>query len=251
MDCQDNYEASKNIMESPKMPKQKVEQKHPLVKFYNKKPQDVVDGEHTEICKGMLTFYLRQLNPYSCSVASVSIVLNTILARMNKTHMSIPIDQEQLLLKVPTANWKEKVSIPGFQGKHGLSIQELGMVVKATLKAFEIPYKKINTIPIHERLKNLKKEKSLLFSLLMKFCKEKNHYIIAHFTQGVYTGDWFGGHISPVGSFDPENRRVLILDVDEHIDAPYWVSFDIFFEGLVGKTKTIGPKEGGYVSISI
>jgi hypothetical protein len=238
-------------MEPRKMPNQKVEQKHPEVKFYDIKPQDIVEGECTEISKGMLTFYSRQLNPFSCSVASVSIVLNTILARMNKIKVSNPIDQEQLLLKVNTANWREKVSIPGFHGEHGLSIHELGMVVKATLKAFKVPYKKINTIPIHERLKNLKKEKSRLFSVLMKFCTEKNHYIIAHFTQGVYSGDWFGGHISPVGSFDTENRRVLILDVDEHIEAPYWVSFDLFFEGLVGKTKTIGPKEGGYVSISI
>jgi hypothetical protein len=188
-----NYEASKTIMEPRKMPNQKDEQKHPKVKSYNTKTLDVVAGEHTEMCKGMLTFYLRQLNPYSCSVASVSIVLNTILARMNKIQASNPIDQEQLLLKVPTANWREKVSISGFHGKHGLSIYELGMVVKSTLKAFKIPYKKINTVPIHERLKNLEKEKSRLFSLLMKFYTEKNHYIIAHFTQGVYTGDWFGG----------------------------------------------------------
>jgi hypothetical protein len=238
-------------MESRKMPNQKFEPKHPGATSCKPKPQDMVDGEQTEVCTGMLTFYFRQLNPYSCSVASVAIVLNTILAGMNKIQMSNPIDQEQLLLKVPTANWREKVSISGFHGKHGLSIQELGMVVKAALKTFKISYKKINTIPIHERLKNLEEEKSRLFSFLVKLCTEKNHYIIAHFTQGVYTGDWFGGHISPVGSFDPENRRVLIVDVDEHTEAPYWVSFDIFFEGLVGKAKEIGPKEGGYVSISI
>jgi hypothetical protein len=68
----------------------------------------------------MLTFYFRQLNPYSCSVASVA----------------------------------------------------------------KIPYKKIDIIPINERLKKSRKREIIFFSLLMKFCTEKNHYIIAHFTQG-------------------------------------------------------------------
>jgi hypothetical protein len=233
------------------MSNQNFESKIPGTKTLCSKPTDADNRGQTEICTEMLTFYLRQLNPYSCSVASVAIVLNTILARLNKIRTFTPIDQEQLLLKVPTANWRERVSMAGFHGKHGLSITALGMVVEAALKAFKIPYKKVNTIPIHGKLKNLEKEKARLFSLLMKICTEPNLYIIAHFTQGVYTGDWFGGHISPVGSFDPETRRVLILDVDEHTDSPYWVPFDLFFDGLMGESKTIGPKRGGYVSITI
>lgn len=216
------------------------------------RPSDAKSHEHSGNCNGMLTYYLRQINPYSCSVASVAIVLNTIIARMNNNIKMIkPIDQEQLLSKVQTANWKQRVSMEGFHGKHGLSILELGTVVKAALKTFEIPYKKVITTPLHAKLKNLEKEKNRLFSLLIKICMETNLYIIAHFTQGVYTGDWFGGHISPVGSFDRETGRVLILDVDEETDAPYWIPFDIFFEGLLGETKKIGPKEGGYVSIII
>jgi hypothetical protein len=238
-------------MESRKMPNQKFEPKHPGTKPCYSKPANADNIGQTEICTGMLTFYLRQLNPYSCSVASVAIVINTLLARMSTGHMIEPIDQEQLLSKVRTVNWRERVSIDGFQGKHGLSIIELGMVVKAALKAFKIPFMKVNTTPIHGKLKNLEKEKARLFSLLMQIYTEQNHYIIAHFTQGVYTGDWFGGHISPVGSFDPETHCVLILDVDEHTEEPYWVPFDLFFEGLTGETKTIGPKEGGYVCITI
>jgi hypothetical protein len=239
-------------MERLKMPNQKLEPKQPGAKPGNSKTTHATDSEQlSEFFTRMLTFYRKQLNPYSCSVASVAIVLNSILAGMNKMQMINPIDQEQLLSKVRTANWRERVSIPGFHGKHGLSVIELGMVVQAALKAFKIQYKKINTTLLHERLKNPEEEKTRLFSLLMKICAENNQYIIAHFTQGVFIGDWFGGHISPVGSFDPETRRVLILDVDEDIGPYYWVPFDIFFEGLMGKAKTIGPKEGGYVSISL
>jgi len=69
--------------------------------------------------------------------------------------------------------------------------------------------------------------------------------------QGVFTGDYFGGHISPIGAFDPVGSRVLILDVDKDTENPYWVPFELFFEGLVGESKTIGPKGGGYVSIFV
>jgi hypothetical protein len=232
------------------MPNQKLELKQSEIKLCNSKTSDSIHREPSDVCTEMLSFYVRQVNPYSCSVASVAIVLNTILARLNK-RQPISINHAQLLSKVRKANWKEKVSIPGFHGKHGLTVLELGIVVKATLEAFDIPYKKVQTTLIYNNIKNIEEEKKRLLSLLMKICTEKNHYIIAHFTQGVYTGDWFGGHISPVGSFDPEMRKVLILDVDEDAGPPYWVHFDIFFEGLLGKTKTIGPREGGYVSITI
>jgi len=230
-------------MESRKMPNQKLEQKHSGAKPCSLNKTNAGEIGQTEISTGMLTFYLRQLNPYSCSVASVAIVLNTILARLNNFQVINPIDQEQLLSKVHTANWRERVSLAGFHNKHGLSIMQLGMVVESALKAFKIPYKKVNTTPVHGKLKNLEKEKASLFSQLMKLSTDQNHYMIAHFTQGVYTGDWFGGHISPVGSFDPDTRRALILDVDELTEAPYWVPFDIFSKVLWEKPKQLAPRK--------
>ncbi len=232
------------------MADQKGEQRQNRVKAVHSQPTGCTNGGDN-LCIEMLNFYLRQLNPYSCSVASVATVLNTILARLNRNKVFNPIDQESLLIKVRTANWRERVSMAGFRGKHGLSITALGMVVKSALRAYDIPYKQINTTVLHKGLKTLKKEKARLLSLLRKICTEQNIYIIAHFTQGVYTGDWFGGHISPVGSFDPETNGVFILDVDDQTDAPYWVPFEVFFEGLVGEAKTIGPQEGGYVSITL
>ncbi|MFO8085253.1 MAG: phytochelatin synthase family protein [Desulfobacterales bacterium] len=206
-------------------------------------------NENTEFCTKMIPFYLKQFNSYSCSVASIAIVLNTILASLNKARAVNPIDQHDLIQRVRALNWRERVSMEGFEGKHGLTITELGIVVEATLNTFRIPFKQLKTVSIHKNIENLEEEKARLFSLLVKYCRNPDHYMIAHFTQGVYTGDWFGGHISPVGSFDPLRRRVLILDVDRDTEAPYWVPFDLFFEGLVGESKIMGPEGGGYVSI--
>lgn len=233
------------------MPDQKFKAEMAEEKLANSGSKELPDTVQTRDSADMLRFYLWQFNPYSCSVASVAIVLNTIMARLDNFKFFNPIDQKQLLVKVQKVNWKERVSTAGYHGQHGLSVSDLGIVVEAALKAFSIPYRHITTTLIHGKLRNLEKEKARLFSLLMKIVHEKNIYIIAHFTQGVYTGDWFGGHISPVGSFDPETGRVLILDVDEYAGGPYWVPFSLFFEGLVGNSKTIGPKEGGYVTITI
>lgn len=204
-----------------------------------------------ENCTGMFPFFLNQFNPYSCSVASVVIVLNTIISRINKDKVIQPVDQHEVLQKVDAVNWRERVSTRGFEGRHGLTVIELGIVVEATLNTYKVPFRKLKIVPIHKNLKNLGKEKDRLFSMLTSYCQDKNHYIIAHFTQGVFTGEYFGGHISPIGAFDPVGSRVLILDVDKDTENPYWVPFELFFEGLVGEVKTMGPKGGGYVSIFV
>ncbi len=203
----------------------------------------------SEFCKGMSPFYRKQFNPYSCSAASVAIVLNTIIADKNRSDNFTQISQHELLQKVREVNWRKRVSVKGFEGKHGLTVPELGTVVESALTNFGIPFKKVDTVPIHKNLKNLENEKEHLFSLLVHYCRNQNHYMIAHFTQGVYTGDWFGAHISPVEGFDISRSSVLILDVDPDVQTPYWVPFNLFFEGLIGESKKTGPEGGGYVNI--
>jgi hypothetical protein len=202
-------------------------------------------------CAELLYFYSRQFNPYSCSAASAAIVINSIRARLNGLRAVVPVKPVDLLSAIRVANWKERVSMGGFHGSHGLSVPQLGMVMEAALKHFSIPFEELETVRIRRNMENLAAEKTRLLSLLTKNCRDKNRYIVAHFTQGVLVGDWFGGHISPVGAFDPQTRRVFVLDVDEEIDGPYWTSFDLFFEGLVGASKTLGPREGGYVSVTL
>ena len=198
--------------------------------------------------EGMLAFYTRQFNPYSCSVASVLIVLNCIRARRAPGGNTVPVTKDELLSKVRVANWREKVGTKGFNGRHGLSVNELGMAMETALKTYAIPYSEFVVVRIHPEMENPMEEKERLLALLSKMPENEGLYLLAHFTQGMYVGDWFGGHISPVGAFDPARREVFVLDVDQEIEGPYWVPFELFFEGLAGELKTLGTKGGGYVS---
>ena len=62
--------------------------------------------------------------------------------------------------------------------------------------------------------------------------KSPNDFIVANFNQKVFTVDTDAGHIAPVGAYDAEKRRVLILDPDREWYEPYWVSEERFIEGM-------------------
>ena len=45
----------------------------------------------------------------------------------------------------------------------------------------------------------------------------RDNVMLVYFNQGVVTGDWDGPHISPIGAYDAEKDRVLVMDVDRHL----------------------------------
>ena len=49
--------------------------------------------------------------------------------------------------------------------------------------------------------------------------------MLAYYNQAVVTGDPDGGlHVSPIGAFNAEEDRVLLMDVDQECWLPYWTS---------------------------
>ena len=64
--------------------------------------------------------------------------------------------------------------------------------------------------------------------------------VLVYFNQGVLTGDWDGPHVSPIGAFDSDTHRVLVLDVDRADYVPYWSSDTKLLQAMVKPT----PAEG-------
>jgi hypothetical protein len=90
--------------------------------------------------------------------------------------------------------------------------------------------------------------KKKLHEALVQNEKSADDYIVALFIQGRYTGDPegnHGGHFAPVGAYD--GKRVLILDPDREWYEPYWVSEEVFFEGMNARADT--TKSGGYIRV--
>lgn len=200
----------------------------------------------------LIPYYVPQMTPYSCSAASISIVLNGAKSKIIRTEDDKNISEMEILEKVNVENFKELLSEKGFKGRRGVSIEALGKVVEASLKAFDIPYLSVHVEALNKDMPDIEEKKKRLLEVMEKSEKSGRDFIIAHFNQSVFTDSASGAHISPVGAFDNKNKRVLILDVDREWYEPYWVSFDTFFKGLSEPSQLYGGYDkGGYVWISL
>jgi len=162
--------------------------------------------------KHLLQSYVPQFNRYACSAASVAIMVNAIHRWKGKKFE--PITQQALLDNVDAAHWKERLSRKGYKGRHGVSLADLEIICIEALDAYGISYETIDALNLKESMPDLNVKNHEVRRKLTQMAASSNDFILAYFTQGELTGEWFGSHVSPVGSFDPEKQIVLMLDVD-------------------------------------
>jgi len=201
----------------------------------------------------LLKHHVKQYNEASCSVATVVSIVNAI--REIQSNKPTPISQMDILERVRTGNWKERMSEKGDNGKRGLPLPLLGDIVKSSLDAYGIRYERteITSSPDNK----LQEEKILkeLKSRLSDFETKGDCLIIAHFDQGAFLRTLNIPHISPVGGFDITNGDVTILDVDPDQKKPYKIIFDTFCNGIFSNyhnlLRPFGFKSGGYVFIKL
>jgi len=199
--------------------------------------------------KHLLQSYVPQFNRYACSAASVAIMVNAIHRWKGKKNFE-PVTQQALLNSVDAIHWKERLSRKGYKGRHGVSLADLEIICIKALNVYGILYETIDALYLKASMPDLNVKKRQVRKLI-QMATSTNDFILAYFTQGELTGEWFGSHVSPVGSFDPEKQTVLMLDVDPEVNGPYWVSFDRFFNSLVGSTNTYHRRGGGWLRIRI
>ena len=192
---------------------------------------DYIPGPHKNtgniLKDGMFKHHVKQFNGYSCSVASVVSVVNTLMDSVG-TLNGHPVTQQALLEKVKTAHCKERMGSNGYKGRRGITLNTLGHVVKTSLDAYDITYQSVETVQALKDPEQSGKIKQTLRSRLGQFESKGNCLIISHFDQGCYVPDLHIPHISPVGDFDPATGKVTLLDVDPSQPHPYQISFDTF-----------------------
>ncbi len=213
-----------------------------------------VDTTGNHLKAALLKYHVKQYHEASCSVATVVSVVNAV--RDMQIDKSVPtITQMDILEKVRTGNWKERMSAKGDNGKRGLPLPLLGEIVKSSLDAYGIRYEKLEIVGAPGS--RLQKGKILreLKSRLSDFETKGNCIIIAHFDQGALLRTLNIPHISPVGGFDILNGDVTILDVDPEQEKPYKISFETFCKGIFSNyhhlLKPFGFRSGGYVFVKL
>ena len=195
----------------------------------------------------LIPFYVPQFNDYSCSTASVAMVMNGILMAGKALRNSDKnITQADLLEKIRANHWKERVSNKGYMGHHGLTLSQLAEAIKESLKGYGINNYSVLEIPTNNYSEaGLQKFRDVLHR------NESNNknFLLVHFVQDDLTKASGGpfAHICPVGAYDSAKRKVLILDVDRDWYEPYWISDDQLFRAMIHKTDMFGF--GGYIFI--
>jgi hypothetical protein len=201
----------------------------------------------------LIKHHVKQYHEASCSVATVVSVVNALREKQGGNF--IPASQQDLLEKVKTAKWKERMSEKGDNGKRGLPLPLLGEIVKSSLDAYGIEYKAVETVEAPKNSSQSEKVIKELKKRLSDFVTKDNCLIIAHFDQGAFLRTLNIPHISPVGGFDTTNGDVTILDVDPQQEKPYKISFDTFCKGIFSNyhhvLKPFGYRSGGYVYIKL
>lgn len=201
----------------------------------------------------LIRHYVKQFHASSCSVASVVSVVNAI--RDGYPVSPEPITQMDILEKVRTGHWKERMSEKGYNGRRGLPLTLLGETVIASLDAYQIAYKSVEVIPASRQSKRSETIQQRLKQRLTDFEKKGNCLVLAHFDQGCFVQALNIPHISPVGGFDIKTGNVMILDVDPTEKSPYVVSFDTFYRGISSNYhhvfRPFGYQSGGCVVITL
>ncbi|WP_457552835.1 phytochelatin synthase family protein [Desulfobacula sp.] len=203
---------------------------------------------------GLFKHHVKQFYESACSVATIVSVINTLLDK-NGDLKGPAVIQQDILEKVKTAHWKERMSDTGYKGRRGLPIQTLYQVVEDSLKAYKISYEFVEMVQMTKDPLRSKAIKQLLHTRLEQFEKNGNCLIICHFDQGSFIRDLHIPHISPVGGFDAISDKVTLLDVDTSQVSPYQISFDTFYKGLSYNYnimfRRFGYAEGGYIFIRV
>lgn len=197
--------------------------------------------------------HVKQVHEASCSVASVVTCINAVRALTGGA--AVPVSQADILDRVTTGHWKERMSDGGYRGRRGLPLPLLGQVVKDSFSAYGIRIQGVDVVRTPDRPSRRSHVKTTLKKRLRNFDCSGNSLIIAHFDQGSLVPTLNIPHISPVGAYDAVADRVTLLDVDPDQRSPYEVDFDTFYQGLASDYHHVlgafGYGCGGYVYIRL
>lgn len=190
----------------------------------------------------LMPYYTPQATGSSCSAASVAMLVNALRGVPNLAKDSL-ITEASLLETVGNQEWTASTALGG----DGVSWAELETYLRQSLQAFGLDKAEVEifrpqdaTPATLERLRRL----------LVANEQSADDIVLAVFNQGTLTGDADVGHVSPIGAYDAERGRVLILDVDRRWYVPYWSSDERLLEAML-HTSADDPETGGLIHIRL
>lgn len=159
-------------------------------------------------------YYLPQLTDASCSLASAIMVINALrIPQMQYANQKLATTNN--VVHSINNEWANDIK----QGGDGVNLDQFGSFLKQTMKAYHIQPIKLEVIHA-TRVKDIATK---FHQALLEGEKTGRTFVIVNFDQKFISGTESVGHFAPVGAYDVNTKRVLIMDPDRELFEPYWV----------------------------
>jgi hypothetical protein len=160
--------------------------------------------------------------------------LNAIRHRLASDEPAL--DDRSLLAAVSDPVWMERTAEDG----GGVTLTDLEESIRTALECLGVPGS-VEALSCNVDDVSLE----ALRDALIRNETSPDSIMLAYYNQSVVTGDPEGGlHVSPIGAFNAEADRVLLMDVDHECCLPYWTST----ETLLAALTTPDPREDGLLA---
>jgi hypothetical protein len=191
-------------------------------------------------------YYVPQITGSACSLATVATLVNALrgLPPLSTDEL---VTQTTLLQAVGSDAWASETAANG----DGVTFDEFKTYLSLSLKAFDLDA----DIEVFKPSDSSPATLAALRAMLADNEQSANDIALVYYNQGVVTGDWDGPHLSPIGAYDGDTRRVLIMDVDRQFYIPYWVSDEKLLEALLRPSPAnqgrLAGETGGIVRVTM
>lgn len=177
--------------------------------------------------------FVTQDNPAYCGPASIAMVLNAI---------GVPRPPSKLTIGLGMFN-QQNIFTPAAQSvKSGAEIMQAGM----TLDEFgqSLAAHDLEVDVYHAANSNADDFRRIAMATL----SDTDHFIVVNYLRKTI-GQEAGGHISPIGAYDADTDRFLILDVSRYKYPPVWVEAETLFDAMNTQDADNDNKTRGFVVV--
>jgi len=188
-------------------------------------------------------FYVGQQDDVSCSLATLTMLVNAA-RRHTRLGTDEPMVAQRLLRRRVNSPVWERGLAPGGEG---VTLDELAVLAAQSLRAFELAPGRVRVTHVPEASAQALAD---LREALRANEVSGDDWLFVNFLAAAYVGVGDYGHIAPVGAYDADARRVLILDPDRDWYEPYWVPDEVALAGMATRDSVTGEPRG-YLQVSM
>ncbi len=178
--------------------------------------------------------FTNQVHPAFCGPASIAMILNALDVPRPASQMTVGLglfDQENVFTPAT-----EAVKPRSLIERTGITVDELGGLLEAHGLKADVT---------HASDSSLEAFRATAIAQL----EEDEHFVLVNYLRKAI-GQEKGGHISPLGAYDADTDRFLILDVSRYKYPPVWVEAETLFNAMNTPDSDNDDKSRGYVVVS-